>query len=559
MTKSALSYDFCPSDIPLVGKTIGNIFDEIAERYADRPAVISCHENIRWDYKELKEKVDALAEGLVELGLKQGDRVGIWSQNNADWVLVQFATAKVGLILVNINPAYRSSELEFALNAVGCKALITSPSFKTSDYLAILNTLAPELNTCEPGQLNSKVLPELTTVIRLGEEKTPGMFNLDDVMQLGTGSSKQKLKDIADLLQFDDPINIQFTSGTTGTPKGATLSHHGLVNNAFIAGKTMGVTENDVVCIPVPMYHCFGMVLGSLLALVQGASIVLPGEAFEPSAVLDAVQKEACTVLHGVPTMFIGMLGLSNFADYRLTSLRTGVMAGALCPVEVMTQVIKKMHMSQLTVGYGMTELSPISNQSLMTDSFERRVSTVGVTHPHVEGKIVDESNRIVKRGEIGEYCARGYNVMLGYWGDPETTSKAIDAGHWMHTGDLATMDEDGYVTVVGRSKDMIIRGGENIYPREIEDFLYQHEAIEDVQVIGVFDDKYGEEVCAWVKLKAGKALAEDDIKQYCRDKIAHYKVPRYIKFVDSYPMTVTGKIQKFMMREMMNAELNSN
>jgi len=559
MTKPALSYDFCPSDIPLVGKTIGNIFDEIAERYADRPAVISCHENIRWDYKELKEKVDALAEGLVELGLKQGDRVGIWSQNNADWVLVQFATAKVGLILVNINPAYRSSELEFALNAVGCKALITSPSFKTSDYLAILNTLAPELNTCEPGQLNSKVLPELTTVIRLGEEKTPGMFNLDDVMQLGTGSSKQKLKDIADLLQFDDPINIQFTSGTTGTPKGATLSHHGLVNNAFIAGKTMGVTENDVVCIPVPMYHCFGMVLGSLLALVQGASIVLPGEAFEPSAVLDAVQKEACTVLHGVPTMFIGMLGLSNFADYRLTSLRTGVMAGALCPVEVMTQVIKKMHMSQLTVGYGMTELSPISNQSLMTDSFERRVSTVGVTHPHVEGKIVDESNRIVKRGEIGEYCARGYNVMLGYWGDPETTSKAIDAGHWMHTGDLATMDEDGYVTVVGRSKDMIIRGGENIYPREIEDFLYQHEAIEDVQVIGVFDDKYGEEVCAWVKLKAGKALAEDDIKQYCRDKIAHYKVPRYIKFVDSYPMTVTGKIQKFMMREMMNAELNSN
>ena len=559
MTKPALSYDFCPSDIPLVGKTIGNIFDEIAERYADRLAVISCHENIRWDYKELKEKVDALAEGLVELGLKQGDRVGIWSQNNADWVLVQFATAKVGLILVNINPAYRSSELEFALNAVGCKALITSPSFKTSDYLAILNTLAPELNTCEPGQLNSKVLPELTTVIRLGEEKTPGMFNLDDVMQLGTGSSKQKLKDIADLLQFDDPINIQFTSGTTGTPKGATLSHHGLVNNAFIAGKTMGVTENDVVCIPVPMYHCFGMVLGSLLALVQGASIVLPGEAFEPSAVLDAVQKEACTVLHGVPTMFIGMLGLSNFADYRLTSLRTGVMAGALCPVEVMTQVIKKMHMSQLTVGYGMTELSPISNQSLMTDSFERRVSTVGVTHPHVEGKIVDESNRIVKRGEIGEYCARGYNVMLGYWGDPETTSKAIDAGHWMHTGDLATMDEDGYVTVVGRSKDMIIRGGENIYPREIEDFLYQHEAIEDVQVIGVFDDKYGEEVCAWVKLKAGKALAEDDIKQYCRDKIAHYKVPRYIKFVDSYPMTVTGKIQKFMMREMMNAELNSN
>ncbi|MEO1956733.1 MAG: AMP-binding protein [Methylophilaceae bacterium] len=551
-----LSYDYGVSDVPLVGKTIGTAFDEMAQRYPGKMALISRHQNIRWTYQQYKEQVDAFATGLIELGLKPGERIGIWSQNKAEWAVVQFATAKAGLILVNINPAYRSSELEYALNKSGCVALVTSPEFKSGNYIDILLKIAPEIATCDAGELVSERLPALRTLIRLGDEKTSGMHNYADVMSMGTENAKATMHRLAGQLQFDDAINIQFTSGTTGSPKGATLSHHGIVNNARLTGHTMGITDKDIVCIPVPMYHCFGMVIGTLMCVVTGATAVMPGEAFEPNSVLKTVDDERCTTLYGVPTMFIAMLGVDGFADYDLNSLRTGVMAGSPCPVEVMKRVINEMHMHQMTVAYGMTELSPVSNQSLMDDSFELRVSTVGLTHPHVEGKIVDKNNCIVERGQIGEYCARGYSVMIGYWGDEEKTAESIDAGGWMHTGDLATMDENGYVTVVGRSKDMLIRGGENIYPKEIEDFLYQHEKIEDVQVIGVPDERMGEEICAWVKLKPSEQLTEDEIKAYCKEEIAHYKVPRYIKFVDEFPMTVTGKIQKFVMRDTMKKEL---
>ncbi len=552
-----LSYDYGVSDVPLVGKTIGTVFDEAVQRYPDKMALISRHQNIRWTYQQYKEQVDAFAAGLIELGLKPGERIGIWSQNKAEWGVVQFATAKAGLILVNINPAYRSSELEYALNKSGCVALVTSPEFKTSNYIDILLKIAPEIAACAAGELVSERLPALRTLIRFGDEKTAGMHNYADVMSMGTANAKTTMQTLAGQIQFDDAINIQFTSGTTGSPKGATLSHHGLVNNARLTGHTMGVTDKDIVCIPVPMYHCFGMVIGTLMCVVTGATAVMPCEAFEPNTVLKTVEDEGCTTLYGVPTMFIAMLGVDGFADYDLKSLRTGIMAGSPCPVEVMKQVINDMHMKQMTVAYGMTELSPVSNQSLMDDSFELRVSTVGLTHQHVEGKIVDKNNRIVERGEIGEYCARGYSVMIGYWGDEEKTAESIDAGGWMHTGDLATMDENGYVTVVGRSKDMLIRGGENIYPKEIEDFLYQHDKVEDVQVIGVPDERMGEEICAWVKLKPNEQLTDDELKAYCKEEIAHYKVPRYIKFVDVFPMTVTGKIQKFVMRDAMKKELN--
>jgi len=552
-----LSYDYGVSDVPLVGKTIGNVFDEAVQRYPDKMALISRHQNIRWTYQQYKEQVDAFAAGLIELGLKPGERIGIWSQNKAEWAVVQFATSKAGLILVNINPAYRSSELEYALNKSGCVALVTSPEFKSSNYIDILHKIAPEITTCAAGELVSKRLPALRTLIRLGDEKTAGMHNYADVMSMGTDNARASMQTLAGQLQFDDAINIQFTSGTTGSPKGATLSHHGIVNNALLTGHTMGITDKDIVCIPVPMYHCFGMVIGTLMCVVTGATAVMPGEAFEPSAVLKTVEDERCTTLYGVPTMFIAMLAVDGFANYDIDSLRTGVMAGSPCPIDVMKQVVNEMHMHQMTVAYGMTELSPVSNQSLMDDSFDLRVSTVGITHPHVEGKIVDKNNRIVERGEIGEYCARGYNVMIGYWDDEEKTYESIDNGGWMHTGDLATMDENGYVTVVGRSKDMVIRGGENIYPKEIEDFLYKHKKIEDVQVIGVPDEKMGEEICAWVKLVPNEQLIEDDLKAFCREEIAHYKVPRYIKFVDEFPMTVTGKIQKYVMRATMKKELN--
>ncbi|WP_119420913.1 AMP-binding protein [Desertibaculum subflavum] len=556
MSGSRLSYDHGTSTTPLIGATIGNFFDEAVAKYREREALVVRHQGIRWTWGELAAKVDALAAGLLALGLEPGDRIGIWSQNNSEWVLTQFATAKAGLVLVNINPAYRRSELDYALNKVGCKALITSPALKTSDYLEIINDLAPELKTSKPGELNSKALPHLRWVIRLGKDKTPGMLNFDEVAPRATNSQHERLKQLAGTLQFDDAINIQFTSGTTGFPKGATLSHHNILNNGWFIGEAMKLTPDDRLCIPVPLYHCFGMVLGNLACLTHGSTMVYPAEAFDPLSVLETVQAEKCTALHGVPTMFIAELDHPDFARFDLSRLRTGIMAGSPCPIEVMKRVIDKMNMKEVTIAYGMTETSPVSTQSSTEDSMERRVSTVGRVQPHIEIKIVDTEGRIVNRGETGEFCTRGYSVMRGYWGDAEKTNEAIDTAGWMHTGDLATMDDAGYVNIVGRLKDMVIRGGENVYPREIEEFLYRHPKVQDVQVIGVPDPKYGEEVCAWIKLREGERASEEEIREFCKGQIAHYKIPRYIRFVDQFPMTITGKIQKFVMREEMMKQL---
>jgi fatty-acyl-CoA synthase len=553
---AALSYVHGASSTPLMGETIGVFFDHAVERWRDREALVSCHQNIRWTYGELQRRVDDLACGLLALGFQPGERIGIWSQNCAEWLVTQFATAKAGLILVNINPAYRRAELEYALNKVGCKGLILAPSFKTSNYIEMIGDLAPELAAAKPGELKAAKLPELRTLIRLGTAKTPGMLNFDDVGRLGGNRERQRLVELAGLLQFDDPINIQFTSGTTGFPKGATLTHHNILNNAFFCGEAMRFTEADRLCIPVPMYHCFGMVLGVLACVTHGSVMVYPGESFEPKAVLDAVQAERCTALHGVPTMFIAVLDHPDFKKYDLASLRTGIMAGAPCPVAVMKRVIAEMHMREITIAYGMTEMSPVSFQSAATDSLERRVSTVGRIQPHVECKIVDPEGRIVPRGERGEIVSRGYSVMRGYWGDPEKTRESIDEGRWMHTGDLGTIDADGYCNIVGRLKDMVIRGGENIYPREIEEFLFRHPKVQDVQVFGVPDAKYGEEVCAWIKLKPGEQANDEEIRAFCKGQIAHYKIPRYVRFVAEFPMTVTGKAQKFVMREQMVREL---
>ncbi|MBM3559158.1 MAG: AMP-binding protein, partial [Alphaproteobacteria bacterium] len=471
-------------------------------------------------------------------------------------VQMQFATAKAGLVLVNVNPAYRRSELEYALRKVGCKALVTSPALKTSDYIAILNDLLPELAASTPGALRAAALPDLRTIVRLGAAKTPGMLNFDEVPALAGNAEHARLGEIGARLQFDDPINIQFTSGTTGHPKGATLTHHNILNNGFFIGEAMRLTADDRLCIPVPLYHCFGMVLGNLACMTHGAAMVYPAEVFDPLSVLETVAAERCTGLHGVPTMFIAVLDHPDFAGYDLTSLRTGIMAGSPCPIEVMKRVVDRMHMYEATICYGMTETSPVSTQTAHDDSLERRVSTVGRVQPHIEIKIVDAEGHIVPRGATGEFCTRGYCVMRGYWADEERTAEAIDAAGWMHTGDLATMDDEGYVNIVGRLKDMVIRGGENVYPREIEEFLYGHPKVQDVQVIGVPDTRYGEEICAWVKLRPGETASEEDIRAYCRGQIAHYKVPRYVVFVDGFPMTITGKIQKFVMREQMIARL---
>jgi len=555
MTIPVLSYVHGVSDVPLLGETIGVHFERTMARWSGQPGLISCQQGVRWSYRELGEKVDAFAAGLLALGLQPGDRVGIWSPNNAEWVVTQFATAKAGLILVNINPAYRLSELEYALNKVGCRALVTATRFKTSDYIGMVNTLAPELARARPGHLDAAKLPHLRTVIQIGEA-APGTVPFAEVYGMGGETERARLRELAGLLQFDDPINIQFTSGTTGLPKGATLTHHNILNNGYFLGEVMHYTERDRVCIPVPLYHCFGMVIGNLACITHGAAMVLPGEGFDPLATLQAVAKERCTSLYGVPTMFIAELDHPEFSRFDLTSLRTGMMAGAPCPIEVMRRVIRDMHLTEITIGYGMTETSPVSTQTAIGDPLEKQVGTVGRVHPNVEVKIVDSEGRIVPRGVAGEFCTRGYSVMLGYWDDEERTAQAIDRGGWMHTGDLATMDADGYCNIVGRIKDMVIRGGENIYPREIEEFLYRHPAIQDVQVFGVPDQRFGEELCAWVKVRAGETLTEDDVKAFCKDQIAHYKVPRHIRFVDEFPMTVTGKMQKFIMREKMTEEL---
>ena len=548
------------TDTPLIEATIGDFFADMALRQGEREALVSRHQGLRYTYAGLYRAMRQLASALLSLGLEKGDRVGIWSHNNAEWVLMQLATAKVGLILVNINPAYRTAEVEYALNKVGCKALVAMPSFKSSNYLGMLRELAPELERCMPGMLAAKRLPTLRSVIWIdvagqGEEQ-PGMLRFSDVMARGHASD-ERIDDVAHTLENTDPINIQFTSGTTGFPKGATLTHRNILNNGFFIGECMRLTPRDRLCIPVPLYHCFGMVLGNLACFTHGSTIVYPNDGFDPLTVLETVQAERCTGLHGVPTMFIAELDHPRFKDFDLSSLRTGIMAGSPCPIEVMKRVQADMHMTEVTIAYGMTETSPVSCQSSTNTPLDKRVSTVGQVQPHLEVKIVDpDTGAIVPVGGAGELCTKGYSVMHGYWGDAEKTREAIDADGFMHTGDLATMDAQGYVNIVGRIKDMVIRGGENLYPREIEEFLYRHPKVQDVQVVGVPDSRYGEELCAWIIAKPGQQPSEDDIRDFCKGQIAHYKVPRYIRFVDAFPMTVTGKIQKFKIREAMVEQL---
>ncbi len=534
----SLAYTSGDRSNPLLRETIGRNLETTAARFPGRDALVSIHQGIRQNYREFNESVDRLAEGLLRLGLEVGDRVGIWSPNCAEWVWLQYATAKVGVILVNINPAYRTHELRYVLAQSGCRVLVSARSYLSSNYREMVAEV-------EDG------LPELERTIFLG---TP---EWDALMEPGEDGMGDRLASRAAMLHHDDPINIQYTSGTTGFPKGATLSHSNILNNAFFVGEACAYTDADRVCIPVPLYHCFGMVLGTLACTTHGSAIILPGPGFKPEEVLAAVRDEGCTSLYGVPTMFIAELAHPDLESSDLSSLRTGIMAGSPCPVEVMKQVINEMNMTDVTIAYGMTETSPVSTQTMTTDSIERRVSTVGRVHPHVEIKIIDpETGATLERGRDGELCTRGYSIMLGYWNDPQRTRDSIDSDGWMHSGDLATMDSDGYVNIVGRIKDMIIRGGENIYPREIEEYLYGHPAIEDVQVIGVPDEKYGEQVMAWVKLREDSEATEEGIKAFCRGRIAHFKVPRYVKFVDSFPMTVTGKIRKVEMREISITEL---
>ncbi len=540
---------------PLLGLTVGAVLDEAVERVPDGDALVVPHQRVRWSYRELHRHVERFTAGLIGLGLEPGERIGVWSPNNAEWVVAQFAAARAGLILVNINPAYRRAELEFALNRVGCRALVVAPALKGSNYIDMLRDLLPELDAAAPGALRAQRAPELRVVIRLGEEHSAGMLCFDEVAEHGDAASRQRLAGLAREIQFDDPVNIQFTSGTTGAPKAATLTHHNVVNNAYFVARRMALTERDRLCVPVPMYHCFGMVLGTLCCVTHGATLVLPSAGFDPLAVLEAVDRERCTGLHGVPTMFLAELDHPRFGEFDLTSLRTGIMAGAPCPVELMKRVMHDMHLAELTIAYGMTETGPVSFQTAIDDPLQQRVATVGRVLPHTEVKIVDEQGRVVPRGTRGELLTRGYCVMRGYWNDPERTAEAIDVAGWIRSGDVAQLDEAGFCAIVGRLKDMVIRGGENIYPREIEEFLYRHPAVEQVEVIGVPDERYGEELCAWIKLREGETTSAEELRQFCEGRIAHFKIPRYIRFVDAFPMTVTGKVQKFVMREEMARE----
>jgi fatty-acyl-CoA synthase len=533
-----LSYSHGASAQPLLGETIGDNLRRTAVTYPASEALVDVPTGRRWTYSQLDSDTDTVGVGLLALGINTGDRVGIWAPNCAEWVVLQYATAKIGAILVNINPAYRSHELAYVLRQSGVKLLVSAQSFKTSDYRAMIEEVRGGLDALE-------------RVIYLGTA------DWDKLLDAGANANREALAARTATLAFDDPINIQYTSGTTGFPKGATLSHHNILNNAYFVGEGCGYTASDRVCVPVPFYHCFGMVMGNLGCTTHGACIVIPAPGFDPAATLAAVEAEKCTSLYGVPTMFIAELALPDFASYDLSSLRTGIMAGSPCPVEVMKRVLSEMHMTEVTICYGMTETSPVSTQTTADDDMERRVSTVGKVHPHLEVKVIDpETDVVLPRGSHGELCTRGYSVMLGYWNEPERTAEAIDRGRWMHTGDLAVMDDHGYLNIVGRIKDMVIRGGENVYPREVEEFLYTHPSIEEVQVVGVPDVKYGEELCAWVKLRPGSELTAEQVREFCTGKIAHYKIPRYVRVTEDFPMTVTGKVQKFKMRETSVAEL---
>jgi fatty-acyl-CoA synthase len=557
MPDFAVSYTSGISDRPLLGITIGDMFDRTADRYPDNEALVSRHQGLRYSYRQLKDEVDRCARALIGLGVAKGQRVGIWAPNCAEWTIVQFATSKLGAILVNINPSYRLNEVQYALHQSGCTWLVIAPSFKTSDYTGMIHELAPELAGSGPGALEAARLPDLRGVIRLGEDASPGMLPWTGLLALAEPVGAEELARRQSQQEFDDPINIQYTSGTTGYPKGATLSHHNILNNGYFVTELLRFTERDRLLIPVPLYHCFGMVMGNLGCVTHGATMIYPSGGFDATAVLEAAEAERATALYGVPTMFIAALNHPDFNRYDLSTLRTGIMAGSPCPVEVMKQAKALMHMSDVAIAYGMTETSPVSTQTRIGAPLAKQVGTVGQVHPHVQIKIVDPATgQVVPIGTQGELCTRGYSVMLGYWNNEEATAGAIDAARWMHTGDLATMDDEGYLNIVGRIKDMIIRGGENVYPREIEEFLYGHPKVQDVQVIGVPDVRVGEEIMAWVRLREGETATPEEIREYCRGKIAHYKVPRYVKFVDGFPMTVTGKVQKFVMREASVKEL---
>jgi fatty-acyl-CoA synthase len=554
---AATSFVSGTSDRPLLYRTVDGVLKAAVGEMGRRTALVVPSQSLRFTFAELDREVERVARGMLACGLAPGERIGIWAPNCAEWLLTLFAAARAGLVLVNINPAYRRTELEFALRLVGCRALVFAPRFKSSDYAAMLQSLIPELSSAVPGRLQCAAFPELRLLVQLGAGPLCGTLSFDGLIAAGHDVGAMALASIEETLDADQVFNIQFTSGTTGTPKGATLTHFNIVNNGFFVGEGMRLTADDRVCIPVPLYHCFGMVLGVLAAMTHGAASVLPGEAFEPLAVLETVAKERCTALHGVPTMFIAELEHPRFGEFDLSSLRTGIMAGSPCPIAVMRRVVAEMHMPEITICYGMTETSPVSFQSQPDDALERRVGTVGRVHPHVQVKVIDTDGRVTARGTAGELLTRGYSVMRGYWDDAERTREVIDAGGWMHTGDLGVIDEEGYCNIVGRVKDMIIRGGENVSPREIEEFLYRHPAVLDVAVVGVPDAKYGEAVCACIRLRDGMTAAEEEIREFCRDQIAHYKVPRYVRFVESFPLTISGKVQKYLIRERMRSELN--
>jgi fatty-acyl-CoA synthase len=555
--RKSLSYAFMGSEKPLIGMTVGDMFDEIVELHPDREALVSQHQGVRYTWRELQTQVNRAAKGLLSLGYKKGDRVAIWATNVAEWVITQWATAKAGIILVNINPAYRTHELEYVLKQAEVQGLLLIDSFKTSNYVKMFNEVCPEAKESKPGKICSENLPFLKSVVLLRGDKQDYMCSWEEMLKMGDEIPDAVLCTVQQTLSFDDPINIQYTSGTTGFPKGVVLTHHNILNNGYFIGECMKFTEKDRLCVPVPFYHCFGMVLSNLACMTHGSALVLPSEYFDPIAVMTTIEKEKCTAVHGVPTMFIAELEHPLFSKFDFSSLRTGIMAGSPCPTEYMKKVNTLMNMTEVVITYGQTEASPGLTMSTTTDSMERRVSTVGRAMPHTELKIIDpRTGDIVPKGTPGEICARGYMIMDGYYKNPEATDMAIDAQGWLHTGDLGTLDEEGYCKITGRIKDMVIRGGENIYPREVEEFLYRHPKVQDVQCVGVPDDRYGEELCACVVLRQGASATEEEIREFCRGQIAHYKIPRYVKFVGSFPMTVTGKIQKYLLRQQMADEM---